>query len=566
MLAIAPPASGGRSNGAVTPRTAQTVFVSPIGKDNTCARGVAKRPCSTLGRAYVVAHPGDTVSIAGGTYTGKQVLRFDPSKPTAPVVTFAPAPGQQVIIDGNLHFDGSSFITINGDGRLRVRDMGADLFDGHRPSHLTITGLRAYRLNNTEYPDPVVGANYFNSVDHLTLRNVEIGPTCCQNDGLDIAIGNNGDPVPANIVLDRVYIHDVELDCSELPAQSRAGCNRPPSDQHVDCLQFFGGINVVIENSRFFGCSESAVMTGSANGGKYSNWTIQNNLFGPLVHPDNGVDISDGGPANSPWSGSIRILHNTFADGENGPALIFAQGAGVFQPGTTAYIAGNANGLSRLCLPGTTNLSVTFEWNMWGNYKCGQRDVRGAITFVRSSVLNPDLRLGQGSAGIGAVAQTIGPPFDANGRRRPRFWKADAGALQREPAVITLGMTVGSVSLGMSSRSVDELEGSAPTTGRRNGILTTTYRRFGGRLSVWYANGTVVGAGTTSSYYSTSSGLAVGQSSAGLTKTAGWRTCQGGVRRTVGGRIAVATIRRGRIASIWNVRVPFADELCKRDA
>jgi hypothetical protein len=563
VLAAWTPAASAGLDGVQQGEVPQVVYLSPSGNDASCLRGDPKHPCRTFARAYVVARPGDSVSIGGGTYSGDQEVLFDPAKVGPPAVVFFTAPRENAVIDGGLDFAGASFITVRGDRRLLVREMDAGPRDDHRPSYLTISGVHASILNNTDWPDPITGANYFNSVDHLTLRDIEIGPTCCHQDGLDIAIANDGDPVPSNVVLDHVYIHDIALACEDLPESSRGDCVGPATDEHVDCLQFFGGVNVIIENSRFFNCAESDIMTGSAHGGVFSNWTIQNNLFGPLAHPDNGVDISDGGPANTPWSGSINILHNTFADGPNGPNLIFAQGEGVFQPGTTANVAGNAGGLSPLCVPDAVNLTVTYAGNVWGEHRCGPQDLLGDVSYERSSLFDPDLRLRPGSAGVASVDESVGPPFDAVGAMRPLRWKADAGALQREPAQITLGVAVGPISLDMGRQAVEAVEGAPVSIRSRRGILTATYRRFKGTLWVQYAGGRVVAIGTTSPYYSTLSGLGVGESPATLPQAGAWRTCSSGLQRAVDGRMAVAVVRRDRIAALWNVRARYMGDICR---
>jgi hypothetical protein len=532
-----------------------TVYVSPGGNDQSCTRGDAARPCKSFGRGYEVARPGDTVSIAGGTYSGTQNIDFDPDKGHAPAVKLTVARGAHVVVDGGLDFNGTSYVTVDGGGRMRVREFNGIMVNGHRPAHLTIENLRAFVLNNRIYPQAGAGSNYFLSPDHLTLRNIEIGPTCCHLDGLVIGAGNHGEPNPTHIVLDRLYIHDVELSCRDLPARYRSGCHEPDTDEHIDCVQFLGGADVVIENSRFFGCSTSDIMTGSGNDGTFSSWTIQNNLFGPLAHPNNGVDITDGGPANSPWSGTIRILHNSFA----GPALILAEGAGAFQPGTTAYIAGNVGGLSRLCLPKTVNVTVTFEENMWGGFKCGSTDLPGNVRYVRPTFDAPDLHLQAGSPGIRAVSPTIEPRTDASGALRPLRWKTDVGALQAEPAQIALGRSIGRIALGASIASVQQALGKGAAS-VRSGVTLTTYHRFGGRLLVRSVSGVVVGVGTTTRYYVTASGLGVG---APATAVKGWTSCGRGFRRAFGGNVVVVTTAGGHIASLWNVRPRYAADACK---
>ena len=128
------------------------VYVSPGGNDDKCARGNAARPCKTFGRGYEVAQPGDTVSIAGGTYSGTQNIDFDPDKGRPPAVKLTVARGAHVVVDGGLDFNGSSYVTVNGGGRMRVREFNGIMVNGHRPAYLTITGIRAFILNNRTYP------------------------------------------------------------------------------------------------------------------------------------------------------------------------------------------------------------------------------------------------------------------------------------------------------------------------------------------------------------------------------------------------------------------------------
>ena len=62
-------------------------------------------------------------------------------------------------------------------------------------------------------------------------------------------------------------------------------------------------------------------------------------------------------------------------------------------------------------------------------------------------------------------------------------------------------------------------------------VGTASYARAGGRISVTYAGDRVVGIATTSSYYSTPSGLGVGST---LTARGRWSSCSKAYRRSLG--------------------------------
>ena len=125
-------------------------------------------------------------------------------------------------------------------------------------------------------------------------------------------------------------------------------------------------------------------------------------------------------------------------------------------------------------------------------------------------------------------------PQRHDGQARPFRVRADVGADQREPAALVLGRQIGMVELGMSRSQVERLYGIQRvrfTRARPRHVGIASYTRAGGRISVNYAGGRVVGVATASPYYSTPSGLGVG---AAFTGHGRWSSCSKAYRRSLG--------------------------------
>src|SRR4051812_22367419 len=72
-------------------------YVSTTGSDSGSCTAAA--PCKSLGRAYVVASPGQVVEVAAGTYGG-QTIGYDASKTSEADVVIQAAPGTRPVLGG----------------------------------------------------------------------------------------------------------------------------------------------------------------------------------------------------------------------------------------------------------------------------------------------------------------------------------------------------------------------------------------------------------------------------------------------------------------------------------
>ena len=505
--------------------------VAPGGSDS-CTRG-GSTACETLSRALSQAQPGDVVEVAAGTYPKQRVLAS--KNRSGPAVTFRCARAHACVLGG------------------LVLGQNSGSPSGDAPGYVTFDGLdvhgsvgTAYNQNSDPAPTRITIANSHiwsldsdgsgilaQSVDHFTLRDVEIGPRCCGGndagaDGIEFGVPREGAPSPSNIVLSRVYIHDLFDSCSHVPTSITAkygGCSGTgygdgcSSCDHVDGIQVFGAHGFLMDSSRIYNVNSGyAVGQGlfmqEANGGSFSDVTIQNSMFGDT--PNN--DVSMSGPGEGSWSGYVHVYYNTI---QGNLRLYGSPGSQIFRPGTSIVVAGNIvgnlgssnNNSCSLTLSDGSRYTPTYRNNLAANQTCGSSDIRGAATFVDGNRQAPNLHLARSSAGIGRGAVDLHPAVDIDGKLRPLRVSPDIGASQHENALVAPRRSLGSIRIGMQEQAIAELYGTGrplKVTGERlkDG---KRYRGQGGWLDVAFdAAGRAVRLATGSSYYSTRDGIGPG--------------------------------------------------------
>jgi hypothetical protein len=122
--------------------------------------------------------------------------------------------------------------------------------------------------------------------------------------------------------------------------------------------------------------------------------------------------------------------------------------------------------------------------------------------------------------------------------------------------VIGLPSTIGVVRLGAARAEVERFYGRPVRVARRDGLLTATHRVAGGPLWVRYRDDAVVGIGTSSTYYSTPTGVGPGAELTRAIERLPWDACRRAHRRASGTVAAYfATKPRTRtIANVWLIR------------
>jgi hypothetical protein len=400
------------------PTSTANLFVSPTGNDaNACTQAA---PCRSFDRAYRVARPGDTVQMAGGTYPG-QTIGVDTSKVAATSdVTFVPAAGATVTINGDLDVYGSHVYFKGGanPSTIRLHNLGVQ----------GTAGTNTAQYDTFENLD---GAAFeIGPTHHITIKGGDWGPNyvCGGGGTAENKVGPDGGIMnqwPHDIVLDGLTIHDQN-------SQDLNNC-------HMGGLFLVSGGPITIRNSVFqqnvvYQIQIQDFTTPQCCGmhfGAVHDLTIENNWFGPpvtgLADPggdrtnDNQDELQfDTRQAGECWT-NILIRFNSF---HNGPNLSF-DNPSCF---SNVRVVGNI-GQAPSCWSG-----VTWAYNAWVGGKCGTTDVSiGSLPYASTTIGSEDYHL-TGGAAVDLVTPTTGDyalGTDIDGQARPRGAARDAGADER---------------------------------------------------------------------------------------------------------------------------------------
>jgi hypothetical protein len=286
-----------------------SVWVSPRGSDRgRCARGA---PCRSLARAYEIAEPGEVVELAAGSY-GDQVLELDPAKRDARDVTFQPAE------DAEASLGSVSFGETNEDLGARhvtLRD-------------LTIKGLLVQRTNDLTLQDVTInGSFWIQGAKDVTMRGGSVGGT----EGLHADIVDWYDDCCGVEPAERVLIEDVLFHDMVM---------KTPQD-HVECLQISGGVDIIVRQSRFVRCDTFALLAADYRT-PLRGLVIEDNVFEAAtsrfgqsyysLSVRSGRDVlirgnqspqSWGGPAPSDVVRDWRVEENVMPNGSCDPRIVY---------------------------------------------------------------------------------------------------------------------------------------------------------------------------------------------------------------------------------------------------
>ena len=581
-----------RQSAAAETRPRVAVWVAPSGNDSTCARGNASKPCATLPGAYAVAKSGDTVLVASGSYSlaGSQTIPYDPSKVNSTLTS--PCPDSARVTFRGSDSTHPSFTTPDRSGdalTIKATCLTFDGLDFNAEINVytsSVTFENGRYEHNRGFPSGEDGF-YIQKGNYITFRNIEVGPICCDNDGIDLFASPNG--VNYGVTMDHVFVHDIVTACSQLSALANwSNCSSQSTHyngNHVDCVQTLGMGNWTVENSRILNC------TGGSGAPLQQGVYWDNNTYFDLLWQNNVIDtdnfgIGCGGTCNTtygnnyvfkatvppgyPDSGTksyFKVLYNTLESSTGGEDM---------QPGGDYELIGNiesdAGNLDGCQLPATQGEGAGAVWSnasynlftspSYGSAvaaacnKYGSNNITGRVRFADARRL--DFHLARGSAGIARGGIGLGPREDLDGRLRPLRYPADVGAYVSESALISFGGRLGELRLGMSRAAVTALYGNPGAIGatpRRPGVrAVATYVRHGGNVWVTYGPSlTVVGLATDSRYFTTASGLGPGAPLSVLERAPlhFHAVCdRHGYRRTGGGTAVDLTVLGGKIKRV----------------
>ncbi|HET9721515.1 MAG TPA: choice-of-anchor Q domain-containing protein, partial [Candidatus Saccharimonadales bacterium] len=236
------------SQAATNPATTSTanVFVSPNGSDSgaNCLRFTTAQTnpdptgaslCATLGQAYALAQPGDTVEVEAGNYPAQAVCKSGAPQggnliegacsvvadKGIPAVTFK-ANGSVTVMDqfnlgqnGGIGYPAPSNLVFNG---INVNGQVAIYSDPSAPaSNITFENGHFYKIGNQKVQ--AVGLINVGIAHNVNLSHMEIGPAVGDMDGIQTGTPDSGTLQQANnFTLEDSTVHDLYDSCQYVPA------------------------------------------------------------------------------------------------------------------------------------------------------------------------------------------------------------------------------------------------------------------------------------------------------------------------------------------------------------
>jgi hypothetical protein len=364
------PASASGTTSAC-PVVAADHYVSTSGNDSGQCTQAA--PCATLGRAYQVSSPGQTVSVAPGTYPG-QTIAADASKTATADVMFLGngASTGEIVIQAS-HLTLQAFNT----GGWTVSQGTTDItFRGVNISH---------------------GEFFVNSATNVSvIGGVVDGAGQYWSNGNQVKTMSATAPVPSGILFDGVTIQNYR--------------RAPGSSDHVDCLHVMSVDGLTVRNAKFANCEAFDILFTMFLGPTPTNILVENSFFRCCGSGYYSVQLG-GGHGEDFHNVTIR---NNSADKD-------------MTVGTSNEVANVA--FYNNDVPGIGGCDrggVTADYNLLFSVssKCGSHDLLAASGFVSAT----DLHLAAGAPAINAALASQAPASDIDGQARPLGAAPDIGA------------------------------------------------------------------------------------------------------------------------------------------
>jgi hypothetical protein len=511
LAAVIVVVAGGLLAEGAASHTAATgaLFISPSGSDGAaCSKG---KPCATLERAFRRSKPGQSILLMPGDYNAQALGEGGPSgRP----VTVAPAQGKVTV--ESLTIEHASDLILK-----RVVVKGQLVIENEHPespgsTNITLLGMRGKTLR-------LIGR-----ISKISVRGGSWGPAVNAQPQIIKYNPDDADVAqPTQILIDGVSFHDFR---------------RTDDTVHTECLQILNGINITVRRSRFWNCDGTGDI-GITPLAVITNLTLENNFIGGGGDTGYGIQIG------------MKLRNFVFRYNSSSQSVFFAD---TEVTGPYTFVGNYMPWDYSLC-----NRAATYVSNVLEGGKCGSSDVSvPALRFVAPKA--HDLHTVRGSSAIGRGSQN-GPSVDIDGDLRPSGFALDAGADQRETALLAPGRSIGRVVLGSSAAGLRSFygggrSGRARVAGVR--LRTLSYRVHRGALSAYLEGDRVVGVATTTGYYRSAAGLSAGRDSAAL-RGFSWVPCVSAYVRPTGGstRLVVKTTagrRGGNIAWIGILRAAYA--------
>ena len=316
---------------------AHVLYLSPSGHDgHGCGGG--KDPCASLQAAYGEAPAGTVVLLRSGSYPGQAIGGEGPDR-SAGRVTFKPAPGADVSFSGTINvYD--SHVELDG---MRVQDVTVGDYDQTEgrpnPTDVRLVNLR--------------GRNFqIDSATHVTVQGGSWGPaSACGGPygGTNNSIRDITGLVPADILIDRVRIHDVQ-------SYNLTEC-------HIEGLAIFAGRDVRVIDSKFYGNSIYDAFV-QANSGPISDLLFKGNWMA--------MPVGTNGVENGTVIGFSAVSSNVTLENNRFNYIVSLDDDGLNPLFSNFKLIGNVGVLP---YAGCTLRGIEWAHNLWRNGACSKSDV-----------------------------------------------------------------------------------------------------------------------------------------------------------------------------------------------
>jgi len=396
--------------------SAATLFVATNGSDSNSCTSLGS-PCLSFNAAYQKSSNGDTIQLAGGTYSGQDILYKSGNACGSGICTHVviqPASGANVTVNGDLNFGSTRFEA--GGAHITVQD-------------ITLTGdVSIPGCGQTPTPCPPDATSPGNDLTFLNLRvkgsyafycascsNVTIdggvwGPDkynspCTSDHHPEIATADQ-QPKRANHIL----IRNSEW-------KNFARCT---SAEHTECLQIEPADDLTLRGNKFHDCDTIIVniandfghwANSAAGYAAPNNVVVENNFFGTALD-------ATGGPTyfalNIRECTNCMVRYNSWTQA---PRLF----GGSSETNLNSIIEANVGPVGGSCG------AQSYNHNVFSDGTCGSTDRQAPSGFLNTSIW--DLHLITGAAALGAGNPSDFPATDIDGQKRTS--PPDAGADQR---------------------------------------------------------------------------------------------------------------------------------------
>jgi hypothetical protein len=445
---------------------AANVWIDPAGSNSgvACARSASKigepnasTVCATPQQACQLAHGGDVIGVAAGTYTiGFNLNGCNP----ASNVTFENAPGAFVAFASASTITNASNIVLQGD--QVGHGVGFSLSytnitgSGGAVSNVTLNNINIYCQAAAPWNviksglDGEVACNasmqFVGKINNVTWNGGDESDwatclTSCTHSQAQLPIHNTIEPGPTNVTIENITIsHYFDLD------------NNGSSGDHSEAWMIRGGSGILFLDNRFIDCSPPPATGYPLNNSCNSAYVFfgesgASNTTDNVTFTQNIIAPGYSGLSAFQWAYDVlpnpeyhlTLLYNTFDGGDvicgAGTNNKCGPGLGSTVTGSNILMVGNAMLLGP---SGTCFSTGAYSHNVWffpsGNAAhCSATDATYNSTQRSSlwaSPQSPNFNYTPLATLQGKGENAYCPATDINGKARPVSAPCDAGALQ----------------------------------------------------------------------------------------------------------------------------------------